>query len=208
MPRGWRWPAVVVSDLATARSDLQMLGAIAVVRDYVENPDPKRKAALARDLSAFVAARPWCRGVMVATAGDAGAEPRPDVSLCGRSAKPASTLPSGSMLLDRAQPAGEGAPVLCLALPLGPGADGTRWALVAEIEPRGLFADLTAPGDEGPFLQDAQGRWVLPPAATAGPLEAGTVTLPSWDGSASGTWRILFPDAGYDWEVAPFRGAI
>ncbi len=197
---------VVVSDLATARSDLQMLGAIGVVRNYVENPDPKRKAALARDLSAFVATRPWCRGVTVATASDAGAKPRPDVSLCGRSVKPASTLPSGSMLLDRAQPAGEGAPVLCLALPLGLGVDGIRWALVAEIEPRRLFADLTAPGDEGPFLQDAQGRWVLPPAATAVPLLAGTVTLPSWDGSASGTWRILFPDAGHDREGAPFRG--
>ena len=127
---------VVVSDLATARSDLQMLGAIGVLRDYVENPDPKNKAALARDLSAFVATRPWCHGVTVATAGDGGAEPRPDASLCGRSAEPASTLSSGSMLLDRAQPAGEGAPLLCLALPLGPGADGRRWALVAEIEPR------------------------------------------------------------------------
>jgi len=196
---------VVVSDLTTARSDLQMLGAIGVVRDYVLNPDRKRKAALARDLSAFVVARPWCRGVTVATAGDAGAEAQPDVSLCGPSAKPASTLPSGTMLLDRAQPGPEGAPVLCLAVPLGPGADGNRWALVAEAEPGGLFADLTAPGDEGPFLQDGLGRWVLSPAATAGPLEAGTVTLPARDGSASGTWRIFFPGAGHDREGAPFR---
>jgi PAS domain S-box-containing protein len=183
-----------------------MLGAIGVVRDYVENPDPKNKAGLARDLSAFVATRPWCRGVTVATASGAGGGPRPDPSPCGRWAESAAALPSGSMLLDRAEPAGEGAPLLCLALPLGPGAGGKRWALVAEIEPGGLFADLTAPGDEGPFLQDGQGRWVLPPAATAGPLEAGTVTLPSWDGSASGTWRILFPGAGHHREGAPSQG--
>ncbi len=189
---------VLGGDLASARSDLQMLGAIGVVRDYVEHPDPRRKAALARDLSAFVVTRPWCRGVTVATAGDAGAEPQPDVSLCGRSAEPASTLPSGTMLLDRAQPSAEGAPVLCLALPLGPSADGTRWALVAEAEPAELFADLRAPGDEGPFLQDRQGRWILAPSATPGPLEEATVTLSAPDGSTSGTWRILFPDAGHD----------
>ena len=48
---------VVVSDLAAARSDLQMLGAIGVVRDYVGNPDPPSKAALARD-----SPRSWPRG--------------------------------------------------------------------------------------------------------------------------------------------------
>ncbi|HVO10284.1 MAG TPA: ATP-binding protein [Vicinamibacteria bacterium] len=189
---------IVVSDLSTARSDLQMLGAIGVVRDYVGNPDPKRKAALARDVSRFVAAEAWCRGVTVAPAGAGGAEPRPDASLCGGSAKPASALPSGSMLLDRALPAGEGAPVLCLALPLGPGVDGNRWSLVAEVEPAELFADLRAPGEEGPFLQDGQGRWLLAPAAKAGPLDAETLTLSAPDGSSSGTWRILFPDEGHD----------
>jgi hypothetical protein len=101
----------------------------------------KNKAALARDLSAFVATRPWCRGVTVAIASGAGVEARPDPSPCGRWAKTAAALPSGGLLLDRAEPPGDGAPLLCMGLSLGRDADARRWALVAEIEPRGLFAD-------------------------------------------------------------------
>ena len=188
---------VVVSDLAAARSDLQMLATIGVVRDYVENASPRRKAALASDLSAFVSTRPWCRGVTVAIASDAAAEPRPAPSPCGRWAMTAAALPSGGLVLDRAEPSGEGAPLLCMGLPLGRDASARRWALVAEIEPRGLFADLADAGDEGPYLQDALGRWVVAPAPTAGPFEARPVALPSWGGSALGAWRLLDPDAGH-----------
>jgi PAS domain S-box-containing protein len=196
---------VVVSDLAAARSDLQMLAAIGVVRDYVEDASPRRKAALARDLSAFVSTRPWCRGVTVAIASAAAVEPRPAPSPCDRWAKTAAALPSGGLLLDRAEASGEAAPLLCMGLPLGRDASARRWALMAEVEPRGLFADLAAAGDEGFSLQDGQGLWVLPPAATAGPLEAGTVTLSSWDDSAAGTWRILFPGGGHEREGASSR---
>ena len=49
---------VVVSDLATARSDLQMLGAIGVVRDYVENARPEE----GRRLWPAISPRSWPRG--------------------------------------------------------------------------------------------------------------------------------------------------
>jgi PAS domain S-box-containing protein len=187
---------VVASGLATARSDLQMFGAIGAVRDYVESPVPQRKAALARDLSAFVASRPWCRGVTVASASDSGVEPEAG-PVCDRSTRPAAALPRGETVLETVHPAGGATPLLCLAHSLGPGAGGSRWALVAEIEPRGLFADLTAPGDEGPFLQDAQGRWVLPPATENTPFPSRALTLPAW-GSPSGPWRLFLPEAKHE----------
>ena len=186
----------VASGLATARSDLEMFGAIGAVRDYVENPVAQRKAALARDLSAFVASRPWCRGVTVATASDGSLEPDAG-PLCDRAMK-AAALPLGETVLETVHPTGDAAPLLCLAQSLGPGAGGRPWALVAEIEPRGLFADLAAPGDEGPFLQDAQGRWVLPPPTTGSPLSARALLLPAWGGPTSGPWRVFFPETEHD----------
>jgi PAS domain S-box-containing protein len=182
---------VVVSDLGMARSDLQMFGTIGAMRDYLADPVPRRKAALARDLSAFVASRPWCRGVTVATAGD----DRPASQagpLCDLSFGAAATLPPGEAALDTVEPTGGGAPVLCLAQSLGPGAAGRPWALVAEIEPRGLFADLVVDGEEGPFLQDAQGQWVLAPAAVGRSLSVHPLDLPSWEHLA-GPWRVLLP---------------
>ncbi len=191
----------VVGALSAVRSDLQVV-AVSVGADYVESPDSRRKAALARELSVFVADRPWCRGVMLAIPDGGGSKASPDASPCRQPAESAADLPIGGTLLEPVHPVGEASPLLCLALPLGPGADGRRWALVAELEPRGLFGDLALPGGERPSLQDAQGRWVLPAAPSAGPVEARPVALPSWGGPASGAWRVLLPVAGHHRESA------
>jgi PAS domain S-box-containing protein len=195
---------VVVGDLSAARSDLQTLAA-GVVADYVAKPLPGRKAVLARNLSAFVAGRPWCRGVTVVPVGGDDVQSRPDSSACDRSTASVAALSSGGTVLELVQPRGEEAPLLCLGLPLGPADDGRRWALVAEIEPGGLFADLAAPGAEGPYLQDPLGRWLLPPPATAGPLEASTIDLPLWSGHTPHSWRMLLPRADHGAEGARSR---
>jgi signal transduction histidine kinase/ActR/RegA family two-component response regulator/HPt (histidine-containing phosphotransfer) domain-containing protein len=186
---------VVEGDLAVARADLRMFGTIGAVQDYVDDPVPGRKAALARDLSAFVASRPWCRGVAVQSAGDrrAGEEAG---SLCDATSARAAALERGRTVLETA-PAPGGAhgasPLLCLAESLGPGAGGRGWALAAEIEARVLFADLAAVGGQGAFLRDAAGRWLVPPPAGAS-LAAGTLTLPTW-ADASSPWRASVAEA-------------
>jgi hypothetical protein len=124
---------VFAGDLAAARSDLQMLGAMRVVLDYVEKPEPERKAALARDLSAFVATRPWCRGLTLTAAGDGGVEPPLDRLPCGRAADSAAALPVGELELETVS-TGDASSLLCLARSLGPDARGGRWALVAEVD--------------------------------------------------------------------------
>jgi signal transduction histidine kinase/HPt (histidine-containing phosphotransfer) domain-containing protein len=196
---------VVLGDLARARSDMEMLGALAVVRAYGQSPDPQRTAALARDLSAFVASRPWCRSVEVAAASGAGEPPRSDASVCSQAANRASGLAGGSLVLERAEAAGERTPLLCLAGSLGSGANGSRWALVAEIEPAELFTDLGAPGAGRPGLQDAQGRWVLLPDPGGALLDVRPLALPSWSDPGSGPWRILVPVTRADGKDAAAR---
>jgi PAS domain S-box-containing protein len=184
---------VVASGLATARADLQMFGALGAVRSYVENPVPAQKAAIARDLSVFVASRPWCRGVTVASATDGDSGPQ-ESAPCQRSRAPAAALPPGETMLETVRFSESAPPLLCLAQSLGPGAGGSRWALVAEIEPGVLFEGIAEAEEEAPSLQDAQGRWVLPPATADTPLPARPLALPDWP-SISGQWRVFLPPA-------------
>ena len=160
---------VVVSDLAAARSDLQMLAAIGVVRDYVQNPSPQKQGGSGprplrlRFHPALVPRR------------DGGDRERRRRRASARSVslRPVGgdrrrPCRAGGSLLDRAEPAGEGAPLLCMGLPLGPGAGGqpvgargrdrTRWA-VRRSHGSGRRGTLPAgrPGAMGPAA-DVGGR--------------------------------------------------
>jgi PAS domain S-box-containing protein len=180
----------VARALVDARSDLHLLAALGVVSDYVRAPDTVRRVALARDLFAFMATRDWCRRVVV-SAGDASvaAERQPGQAPCDGFASVAASFPTTEALLASAR-AGSGVRV-CLGLPLASGGAG-RAALVAEAEPRSLFAELAANDATGEFfgLRDAAGQWVIALDPASGPAKLRPLRLASWNGPASGTWQL------------------
>lgn len=181
----------VLRALRGARADLHLLAAMGVVGGYVRDPDPARRAALARDLFAFMATRGWCSRVsVIAGASRVGAERQPGPGRCDTFAGLAAGFPASEALLAVVEDEDE--PRLCLGLPLGPNGSGVTAALVAEVEPRDLLADLPlgATGAAGVALRDAQGQWLLAPAAGPGVLELRPVRLSGWSGPAAGTWQL------------------
>jgi HPt (histidine-containing phosphotransfer) domain-containing protein len=185
--------------LSGARSDLQLLAASTTLRGYLRDSSAAPRAALMRDLFAFIATRPWCEGVRVVqvTGVTVLVERAPDEAACGTAqAHAVLRLPAGDPYLERVDQAAHEPPGtrLCLGLPVEVEAGG-RAALLVETDAERLLGDLrgVAPGDAGPYVLDARGRWVLPPEQVGDRREPASQDqeVRGWQGPASGTWRLL-----------------
>ena len=186
----------VLSALSAARADLHLLASMGVVGDFLRGADAARRAALARDLFAFMATREWCQRVVV-TAGAARVtgERQPGAPACDGLSRVAASFPSSQALLAVVKVAGSHR--LCLGLPLGAAVDGSPAALMAEADPRAIFPDLPllGPAGGGVSVRDAQGQWLVASEIESHHLELRPFPVGSWSGPSAGTWYIGYaPD--------------
>jgi PAS domain S-box-containing protein len=181
----------VLDALGAARADVHLLAALGVVGEYLREPSLVRRTALARDLFAFVATRDWCERVAVRSgAASVSAERRPGEARCEALAGVAAGFPASEALI--AAVPGPPAAGLCLGIALGAAPDGRRASLMAEVDPRVLFAGLAALSPAGAELQlrDASGQWLLPRAEGRELAQQRAVRLHSWSGPSAGSWQL------------------
>jgi PAS domain S-box-containing protein len=190
---------LLIARISGVRADLDLLAASTVVKGYLADPSPARRAALTQDLLTFATTRAWCERIRVAQAGGAGvlAERLPGEPACGTAqAEATRRLATGDAYLEQvargsSQPP---APRLCLGVPLDAGA-GQRAALVAEANTEVLLSPLRGggPGSAGTYVLDDRRRWLLAPEGTPDqPQRPGrSVELRGWQGPGAGRWQLL-----------------
>lgn len=179
--------------LSSARADLALLSVSTLVERYVRDPAPSRLADLRRELLRFTTYRPWCTGVRVVVPDHPPVLTEREstgVQCPSELIGAVQTLPASEALLGHTRdvwPSGR----LCLGLPMEGPPRGI--ALLAEIDPAVLFADLDSLlSGPLPTVFDGSGNHVAGPAPRSpdahGPSLA--VGLPGWHGPSAGTWHV------------------